>query len=237
MRPRRLMTLLLLLVPPYALLPGCASKMPPPSPIDFAVSRTRAPDETLVLGRFCLIENHRESPFLPWKRELHDWGEPKARSIGLRPLASFADADVFVLYVDGGAFPEPVYYIPRGDGTFVWKLKPGAYRITEGYYQKDEKAWALEFREGGPAFQVSGEEPLIYIGTLTMLLCDGKNLGNLKAVESCLGRDFIDNDVDAATDAMRRLVPGIEGRPAVKLMTGYPRASVDSLLTAGEEDP
>lgn len=207
---------------------GC-SKLPPPSPIDYSISQTKSDDQSLVLGRFRIVEYRRDSPFLPWRRESHDWGKPKAKSFGMA-----TDANIFMLYIDGGSLSEPVYYIPQDDGTFIWTLGPGSYQLARGYYQKDEKAWEVYFPKGGGSFVVPEGEPVVYIGTLTVLLCDEKNLDNLEDNREsfCLGAAFIENDLESAKSRMRELAPGVEQIPTVQLMTGFSLVPPDSLLNA-----
>ena len=142
--------------------------------------------EALVFGRVKVVENGES---LNWS-------------------SSFFRTSSFSIHILPEAGPEPVsyFYYVKEDGSFYWPLSAGGYTITDfkwaEYRKYDESAQRVIFAR----FVVPEENPLIYIGTLTI---------HAEAGRYTMG---IEDEYDQALKRLKQRFPEIRGPVTKRLM-------------------
>ncbi len=142
--------------------------------------------EALVFGRVKVVENG----------ESLDWS------------SSIFAFSVFSIHILPEAGPEPVsyFYYVKEDGSFYWPLSAGGYTITDFNWTDWSKYDGSAQRVIFARFVVPEENPLIYIGTLTI---------HSEAGRYTMG---IEDEYDQALKRLKQRFPEIRGPVTNRLM-------------------
>ncbi len=166
---------------------GCGSVS---SVIDVTDKQTLRPGEVLVLGRYTEIRNEDTVDF----GEPHDWN-----------FILIAHRDFSLLHLqnsDSMQIGVPL----RNDGTFLWRLKPGEYRIIGKSYHVPEISFYDSWNPRW-TFTLLPEDSAVYIGNIINASPDSMRV-----------RD----DYQTAIQTLKAKMPGMTSRPVARLMRETP---------------
>ncbi len=134
---------------------GCVTTVPQ-SRIDHSSNEEIPKGEAVVFGR---AKVERDNKVLIWK------AEPKVVSIVIYQFRP----QFFMVFIKEEATKKEFVYRLVGDGSFSWRLPPGAYSITGYYYNPGATHVESHFAPGlTPGFVVSEGDSAVYIGTLSI---------------------------------------------------------------------
>ncbi len=170
---------------------GCGSV--PPSIIDVTEGQALRPGEVLVIGRYSEIRDEDTVDF----GEPHDWN-----------FILVAHRDVSTLWVADSANVQTGVPL-RNDGTFLWRLKPGEYRLI-GTILYHAAGYISEYWNPSWTFNLLPGDSAVYIGNL---------------ITGTGGRQVKD-EYQAAVQTLSRKVPGMNARPVIRLMRETSTVSV-----------